>query len=121
MLFDGVLIDILVDLDRLPGDKRYYKLLAEEAILHARKNRDYSGDQDPLANLRECEKMGVRMFDGIMVRLSDKWSRAMVLIKRMRTTGEGPAVVDESLEDTLRDLAVYAKLAIVALQERSIP
>lgn len=67
----------------------------------AAKNHDYAGNEDPLANFRECERFGVGMAEGIMVRLSDKWSRLVTLFN------DSPEVVDESFLDTVEDMQVY--------------
>ena len=67
----------------------------------AAKNHDYAGSEDPLANFRECERFGVSMSGGIMVRLSDKWSRLTNLFLT------DPEVVGESLFDTIEDMQVY--------------
>lgn len=52
---------------------------------------------------------------GVLVRLSDKYSRIKSLSTRERNEGE---FVDESIEDTLIDLANYALIAIILLKER---
>lgn len=39
------------------------------------KRRDYSGDEDPLANFRNSEKVGVPPSKGAFIRLLDKISR----------------------------------------------
>jgi Zn-finger nucleic acid-binding protein len=72
-----------------------------------RKNQDYASDADPLANFRACQQFGVTLPQGIMVRLSDKFSRIGNLID-----GRDPAVRDERLEDTIQDAINY--LAILA-------
>ncbi len=45
------------------------------ACTHADKNHDYSGDSDPLSNLRQCEAYGIDPIDGLITRLTDKDSR----------------------------------------------
>jgi len=49
----------------------------------------------------------------VLVRLTDKWDRITQLCHKT------PAVVGESLEDTLKDNAVYSLLTIVLLREAS--
>lgn len=94
-----------------PGHPEFYNLLEQMADLHARKNADYAGD-DPLSNLRVCSQFGVSPFTGVLVRLSDKWSRIVQL------SAKGKAEVkEESIADTLMDMAVYALLAIVLRRE----
>ena len=94
------------------GHPRFYKLLKEMAELHSRKNHDYAGVSDPLKNLRACERLELKPFMGVMVRLQDKWSRLEEFIK----SGE-LMVKNESVKDTLMDNAVYSILAIILYEE----
>lgn len=98
----------------MAASPRFHALVKEIAELHDRKNSDYSGAVDPFANFREAEKMGVSAFLGCLVRMGDKWSRVQTLVRKGE---ENRAVVDESLTDTLRDLAVYSLIAICLLEE----
>ena len=76
----------------------------EDMELLASKGHDYAGNQDCLANLKRFGELG------IVVRLSDKFSRLETLTKaKMAGAGLG-AVKDESLKDTLRDIRNYAFL-----------
>ncbi|KKN61526.1 hypothetical protein LCGC14_0521140 [marine sediment metagenome] len=93
------------------GHPGFYQLLDEIADLHDRKNHDYAGD-DPLSNLKLCEEFGIPAWKGVIVRLTDKWSRITQLITKEAQ------VKDESIEDTLKDSAVYSLLAIVLKRER---
>lgn len=82
------------------------------------KNHDYSGGADDiLSNFRLVEKrIGISTLAGILVRMSDKWERAMNLY--------GPVaraqVESEKLEDTLMDLAAYCLLAVRAIEDKAI-
>ena len=89
------------------GSPRFYELLDEIADLHDRKSNNYSTDSDPLSNLKMCEQFGVPAYLGVMVRLSDKWSRLTQL------AGGKPDLVGESIIDTLKDMAIYSLLAII--------
>lgn len=93
------------------GDPRFYQLLEEIADLHSRKNHDYAPSSDPLANFRLCEKLGVESWKGVLVRMSDKWSRIQQL-----TTGKTPK--NESLRDSLIDNAVYSLICVLLLDEQ---
>lgn len=88
------------------GHPRFYQLLEELADLHSRKNHDYARADDPLSNFRQCEAFGVPAWLGVLVRMSDKWSRIQQL-------AGGKMAQNESLQDSLRDLAVYSLLALV--------
>jgi hypothetical protein len=97
------------------GHKRFYELLDEMGELHSRKNQDYAdSESDPLRNFREAEGLGISAFQGTLVRISDKWIR----IRNLASRDRGPAVVDESIRDTLLDLANYALIALILHEEQ---
>lgn len=89
---------------------KFEKLIDEIRKLHDEKNHDYSQDADPLSNLRRCQALGVEPWRGVLVRLTDKWSRLEQL-----STGKVPK--NESLRDSLIDNAVYSLLAVLLLDE----
>ena len=72
--------------------------------LYIRKNRDYGSSVTDTFN-----KYGLVSF---LVRIEDKLNRVRTLNERGRAK-----VTDESLMDTLYDLANYAMLAIIELKE----
>lgn len=82
-----------------------------------KKNRDYAGDgDDPFANFRVVEKIGVCSVEqGFLTRMSDKFIRMVNL-----SDGRDPAVVDESLEDTILDLANYCALLAGYLRSKKL-
>ena len=94
------------------GHPGFYDLLQKMADLHSRKNHDYAGDSDPLRNFRKSLALGVTPFAGVMVRLSDKWSRLESFMQQGILE-----VKEESVEDTLLDNAVYSLLAILLYRE----
>ena len=94
------------------GHPRFYELLDEIADLHERKNNGYAKDNDPLSNLRVAESFGIEAYKGVLIRLSDKWSRIQELSKGKQDQ------VGESLKDTLMDMSIYSLLAIVLLEEK---
>ena len=89
----------------------FVALLREIEALHDAKNSDYATDHDPLSNFRRAEAFGVPAWIGILIRMSDKWSR----IEQLAATGK--VAKNESLRDSLIDNAVYSLLAIIALDE----
>jgi len=95
------------------GHPNFYKLLQQMADLHSRKNHDYAGSTDPLRNFRKCNEMGVDSFTGVMIRLTDKWSRLESFMKQGVL-----AIKTESVVDTLLDNAVYSLLAIILYEEQ---
>jgi len=77
-------------------------VLEEELALYNKKHSDYGSNT--------IEEMGLV---GILVRIHDKVHRAIQLTQ----DGYEAKVVDESLDDTLMDLANYANLGLVLLRE----
>lgn len=77
------------------------------------KNADYSGAQeDPFANFKAVEVYGILTEVGFLTRMADKMARIASFIKR----GE-LLVKDESVTDTLRDLANYSMLLAAYLED----
>lgn len=72
------------------------------------KNADYAGPggDDPFANFRRTEAMGIAKTEaGMLVRMVDKLSRISTFLEAGQLQ-----VKDESVEDTLVDLANYSLL-----------
>jgi hypothetical protein len=89
---------------------KFDALLEEIRQLHEHKNHDYSEDRDPLSNLRSCQKLGVTPFMGVLIRMTDKWARIEQLV-------QGKTPKNESVRDSLIDLAVYGLLGVLLLDE----
>lgn len=94
------------------GHPMFYILLRQMAALHSRKNHDYAGAEDPLRNLKSSARLGLDPVTGVLVRLQDKMSR----LESFAQQGE-LLVKDESVEDTLMDMAVYSILGIILRRE----
>jgi len=94
------------------GHPGFYQLLGDMADLHSRKNHDYAGESNPLRNFYKSREQGIEPWRGVMIRLSDKWSRLESFCKQKKL-----AVKDESFEDTLIDNAVYSLIAILLKRE----
>ena len=78
------------------------------------KNKDYTGAkevEDPFSNFRAVEMFGIETETGFITRMTDKMARIGSFVKR----GER-AVKDESVKDTLLDLANYAMLFAAYLE-----
>ena len=140
---------------RLCGHPRFYEIVEEMKRIHSAKNQDYAKKEDPLDNLKQCEKIGIPAHIGCFIRMQDKMSRATNLIggqsgnkslrdalslvaELLRVYGaqeqaqqldalilllwgkkQEAQVKDESINDTLTDLAVYSVLCRVLWEERS--
>ena len=86
--------------------KEEIKKLHDECVaICEKKNQDYARSDDAFYNFREFGTQG------ILVRISDKWARIKTLIAKGK-----PEVNDESLDDTLKDLANYALILILFLK-----
>lgn len=96
------------------GSAEYLELLQDMADLHRRKSAGYAGDSpDPWINFREASEFGVTAETGVLIRMSDKWSRIKSLSKNPANDKVG-----ENLKDTLMDLAAYALIAICLINEQ---
>lgn len=78
--------------------------------LHDKKQEDYGGVGDPFVNLRSSEEFGIRPWLGTLVRMNDK-------ISRLKTYARTGRLANEGVEDTFRDLAVYAIIGLILWQE----
>lgn len=92
------------------GHPEYLKILDEMRELHVRKAADYGRGEDPLANVRAGSDFGVPAWVGVMIRANDKMHR----IKSFLKNGN---LKNESVEDSLKDLAAYALIALVLYRE----
>ena len=71
-----------------------------------KKNADYTGANDnPFSNFTSVENLGIKTEAGFLTRMMDKMARIGSYVSK----GE-LQVKDESVKDTLRDLANYACL-----------
>jgi hypothetical protein len=97
--------------EKYGGDPRFLKILEEIAELHARKQRDYGTKGDPFANVRASEQLGIPAWLGAVLRANDK-------MKRIQAFAQNGNLANESLEDSLMDLATYMIIATVLYRER---
>lgn len=95
---------------RHPGSARFHEVLRETGDLHDRKQADYGSDVDPFANVRASEEWGVPPWVGALVRLNDK-------VTRLKSLARKGTLANESAEDSMRDIAVYAIIALVLFEE----
>lgn len=91
--------------------KKEYMEFAEQFFgncleISKKKNADYTGgDPNPFANFVSVEAIGIKTEHGFLTRMMDKMSRTASFINN----GE-LKVKDESVIDTLSDLANYSAL-----------
>jgi hypothetical protein len=98
--------------DRHPLSEKFHALLKEAGDLHDQKQNDYGLAHDPFANVRASEDFGVPGWIGCMMRANDK-------MHRIQKKAKGEELLNESLRDSLVDLAVYSLIAVVLLEEES--
>lgn len=105
----------------------FKKVCSEMVAITEKKNHDYvGGGDDPFKNFRQIANLvggtagnssGTGPIDiiavGFLTRMSDKMSRIGTFVEK----GE-LKVLDESAQDTLKDLAVYSILFLAYLEER---
>lgn len=91
--------------------KTFNQILERMREIHEAKAHDYTSQGSPLGNFMESERIGVEPFKACFIRLQDKYSRACNLI-----AGIEAAVRDETLEDTLVDMANYAILTLQCVE-----
>lgn len=92
------------------GSKRVHEILKELGELHDKKQVDYGSSTDPFANVRAGQEFGVSPWVNAILRMNDK----MVRIKSFIRNGQ---LANEGLEDSLRDIAVYAVISLVLRKE----
>ena len=106
---------VMAEMSRvLPARDEFRAELEEIYALHAAKRSDYTAESvDRLANYRFTASMvGVPVERAMFGRMCEKIYR----IKSIMDKGGDVKVLDESLADTLRDIAVIAVLIKLSLQ-----
>lgn len=92
--------------DRHPSSELFHQILDELGDLHDRKMADYGGDEDPFRNVKASALFGVSPWVGAMIRLNDK-------VNRLASYAVKGELSNEGAEDSFRDIAVYAVIALV--------
>ena len=78
------------------------------------KNADYTGKgADPFANFRAVNVAGISTAQGFFTRIADKYMRLAGFVKNQTLE-----VKDESVEDTLLDMANYCILMVCEMRDR---
>lgn len=109
---DSILADRSEDLR--PGSREFVGVLDEIKELHLKKTLDYGVDDDALSNIREsADVVNMPAWAGAILRISDKMHRLKSFFRRGRCEFDG-------VEDTLKDIASYAAIALVLHREAAI-
>lgn len=95
---------------RHSSSARFHAVLKELGDLHDKKQQDYGTDADPFANVRASEEWGIAAWIGTLVRATDK-------LRRLQKFAREGRLANEAVEDSFRDLAVYAVIGLVLYEE----
>ena len=107
-LGDGLLSDQI-----RPGSREFLAVLDELRSLHLKKTLDYGVDEDALSNIRSsADVVNMEPWAGCILRISDKMHRLKAFFRRGKCEFDG-------IEDTLKDIACYAAIALVLYREQS--
>jgi len=94
-----------------PGSREFVAVLEELKQLHLAKTLDYGVDEDALANIRQSAAVvGMPPWSGAILRIADKMHRLKAFHARGRCEFDG-------VDDTLKDIACYAAIALVLYRE----
>jgi hypothetical protein len=91
--------------------KPFNEVLAEMQAMHDKKSQDYGVQADPFANVRASEDFGIPGWLGTIVRLNDK-------ITRIKSFAKNGSLANESLRDSLIDIAVYGAIAVALYDQQ---
>ncbi|OFW65584.1 MAG: hypothetical protein A2Y74_06990 [Actinobacteria bacterium RBG_13_63_9] len=94
---------------------RFHEILAGLGDLHDQKQADYGTDEDPFHNIpQSANDWGIPPWVAAMIRGTDK-------VRRLQAFHRKGVLKNESAMDSLRDLAVYAVIALVLMEEEALP
>lgn len=99
-------------IERHPDSQAFHDLLRVIGDLHDRKQADYGRSNDPFANVRASEDFGIPGWVGAVVRANDK-------MRRLQAAARGSAMKNESIEDSMLDLACYALISLVLFEQEN--
>jgi len=92
----------------------FEQVMQEIMAMHTKKQIDYGRPEqgDPFANVRASEDFGIPGWIGAVVRANDK-------VRRLQKAARGGKLVNESIEDSLLDAAVYFIIALCLFREEN--
>lgn len=102
--------------ERHPSSLEFHRVLRKMAETHDKKQADYGRADDPFANVRSSADFGIAGWVGCMVRANDKMARIKTAAMQVVAGGD-VQLANESLEDSLLDLANYAVIGLVLLRQ----
>ena len=92
----------------------FMQVINEIVELHNKKQNDYGRTDigDPFANVRASEDFNIPGWIGAVIRANDK-------VRRIQKFARGGELVNESVEDSLIDAAVYFMIALCLFREQN--
>lgn len=93
-----------------PPMSEFAMVLGELQRMHDKKNQDYGREGDAFANVRASEDFGISPWIGAAIRMNDK-------MRRLQTAAKRQTLANESVEDSLIDIAVYSVIALILFRE----
>ena len=92
--------------------EEFAAIMDEMKAIHEKKNNDYSGE-DYLSNFTASKRMGITPWKATLFRIQDKVSRLenFCLFDNLK-------VKEETIEDTLLDLATYTILCLILKKKK---
>lgn len=107
-----VLEELLPESEDLPIQQTtpFLRIVDDIVKMHNKKQKDYGREGDPFANVRASADFGIEGWIGCLIRANDK-------MRRLQKAAQGGQLVNESVEDSMMDLAVYAIIALVLYRE----
>ena len=94
-------------------NREFDDALDELKMLHDAKNHDYATAENPYKNIKGVERIGIKAWRCIVIRLMNKFER----VEQYCTNGE-LAIKSEGMEDTFKDIAVYSTLAMILFRKK---
>ena len=103
------------------GHPDFYKIIDELKELHSEKNRQYATNESPLANFK---RMGGMISKFLKPGIDPSLASCLALASKQidgayEIVGECKEGTLDSLEDKLRDVAIYSIIAIIINRERT--
>ena len=92
------------------SSERFKLILQRISDTHDKKQADYGTDKDPFANISASAEFGIEPWVGTVLRMNDKMARIKSFIKK-------GTLQNESIQDSLLDICVYAAIALVKYEE----
>lgn len=88
-------------------------LLYKMGAIHLAKAHDYCGGKQEYDNYRQAERIGIPAWKGVLLRILEKVSRIETF-----SVQEELFVKDESIEDTLIDMANLSLICLILYKEK---